>query len=125
MATDDRGRQPRPRTRNARGWGVSSRVRSGSPGESFTQLGSITPEGNVLFNALDGSGNLVSLTGLVTGGRWDGRMELRSYEFSGAEPSFGPLGVAVVPEPGGASLVAMAAAALALGLLERRRSKPA
>ena len=110
--------------RNGYFWG-SGEGPAGSPGESFTQLGSITPEGNVLFNALDGSGNLVSLTGLVTGGRWDGRMELRSYEFSGAEPSFGPLGVAVVPEPGGASLVAMAAAALALGLLERRRSKPA
>ena len=38
----------------------------GSPNASFTQLGSITPEGNVLFNLLDASGTLISLAGLVT-----------------------------------------------------------
>ena len=81
--------------RNGYFWG-SGEGPAGSPGESFTQLGSITPEGNVLFNVLDGSGNLISLTGLVTGDRWNGRMALRTYEFSGSDPSFGPIGIAVV-----------------------------
>jgi hypothetical protein len=47
-------------------------------------------------------------------------MELRQYDFSSDEPSFGPLGVAmVVPEPGAIGLAAVAA--LALGL---RFSRP-
>jgi hypothetical protein len=47
-------------------------------------------------------------------------MELRTYDFSGDEPSFGPLGIAmVVPEPGALGLAAVAM--LALGLRFRRQ----
>lgn len=105
--------------RNGYFWG-SGTGPAGSPYKTFTQLGSITPEGNVLFNILDASGSLVSLAGLVVGGPETGRMELRQYDFSSDEPSFGPLGVAmVVPEPGAIGLAAVAA--LALGL---RFSRP-
>jgi hypothetical protein len=105
--------------RNGYFWG-SGTGPAGSPYETFTQLGSITPEGNVLFNILDASGSLVSLAGLVVGGPETGGMELRQYDFSSDEPSFGPLGVAmVVPEPGAIGLAAVAA--LALGL---RFSRP-
>ena len=110
--------------RNGYFWG-SGEGPAGSPGESFTQLGSITPEGNVLFNVLDGSGNLISLTGLVTGDRWNGRMALRTYEFSGSDPSFGPIGIAVVPEPSGGALAAAAAVALVLGMRTRRKTSQA
>ena len=114
--------------RNGYFWG-SGEGPAGSPGESFTQLGSITPEGNVLFNVLDGSGNLISLTGLVTGDRWNGRMALRTYDFSGSDPSFGPIGIAVVPEPSGGALAAAAAAAaavaLVLGMRTRRKTSQA
>jgi hypothetical protein len=105
--------------RNGYFWG-SGTGPAGSLYETFTQLGSITPEGNVLFNILDTSGSLVSLTGLVVGGPETGRMELRTYDFSGDEPSFGPLGIAmVVPEPGALGLAAVAM--LALGLRFRRQ----
>ena len=104
--------------RNGYFWG-SGTGPAGSPYETFTQLGSITPEGNVLFNILDASGSLVSLAGLVVGGPESGRMELRMYDFSGDDPSFGTLGVAmVVPEPGTLGLAAVAI--LALGLRFRR-----
>ena len=104
--------------RNGYFWG-SGTGPAGSLGETFTQLGSITPEGNVFFNILDASGTLVSLAGMIVGGPETGRMELRTYDFSGDEPSFGPLGVAmVVPEPGAMGMAAVAA--LALGLRCRR-----
>jgi hypothetical protein len=46
------------------------------------------------------SPTLVTLAGQVTGGPIDGRMVLRTYEFSGSEPAFGPEGFAdVVPQP--------------------------
>ena len=62
----------------------------------------------------------MSLDGLVVGGPETGRMELREYEFSGDDPSFGPLGVAVVvPEPSAVGLAAIAA--IALGLRFSRR----
>ena len=106
--------------RNGYFWG-SGEGPVGSLNASFTQLGSITPEGNVLFNVLDASGTLTSLAGLVTGGPLDGRMELRTYEFTGSDPSFGPLGVAlVVPEPGGLTLGAVAAVVLAIARRRRR-----
>lgn len=109
--------------RNGYFWG-SGTGPVGSPGETFTQLGSITPEGNVLFNILDASSSLVSLAGLVLGGPENGRMELRAYEFSGDDPSFGPLGVAVVvPEPGTMGLFAVAALALGMSCSRRRASK--
>lgn len=101
--------------RNGYFWGSGSGP-AGTPGESFTQLGSITPEGNVLFNLYDSSANLISLTGQITGGPADGEMLLRSYGFDGTTAVFGSPGVAsVVPEPsslwlllaGGVTLVAM------------------
>lgn len=67
---------------------------------NFTFLGSITPEGNVLFNVLDSSANLTSLTGLITGGPETGEMVLRAYEFDGSVADFGTIGTAsIVPEP--------------------------
>lgn len=67
---------------------------------NFTFLGSITPEGNVLFNVLDSSANLTSLTGLITGGPETGEMVLRTYEFDGSVADFGVIGTAsIVPEP--------------------------
>lgn len=87
--------------RNGYFWGSGSGP-TGALGESFTQLGSITPEGNVLFNVLTGQSvpTLVTLTGQITGGPLTGQMALRTYEFSGSDPAFGPVGVAaVVPEP--------------------------
>jgi len=82
-------------------WG-SGTGPTGALGESFTQLGSITPEGNVLFNVLTGQSTptLLTLTGQIAGGPLTAQMALRTYEFSGSDPAFGPLGFAViVPDP--------------------------
>lgn len=50
-------------------------------------------------------------------------MELRTYEFTGSDPTFGPIGIAhVVPEPGGLRLLAAATAALAIARRGRRSS---
>lgn len=108
--------------RNGYFWGSGSGP-AGTPGASFTQLGSITPEGSVLFNLYDASGGLVSLTGQITGGPADGAMLLRSYGFDGSSASFGSPGfAAVVPEP---STLAMALAGVAWGGLStwRRRRR--
>jgi hypothetical protein len=86
--------------RNGYFWGSGSGP-AGTLGESFTQLGSITPEGNVLFNVLTGQSapTLLTLTGQITGGPLSGQMALRTYEFSGSDPAFGAVGFAViVPE---------------------------
>ncbi len=98
--------------RNGYFWGSGSGP-VGTPGESFTQLGSITPEGNVLFNLYDSSSNLISLTGQVSGGPLDGEMVLRSYGFDGTTATFGSPGFAavVVPEPGAVTLLQLAAGA--------------
>lgn len=103
--------------RNGYFWGSGSGP-AGTPGESFTQLGSITPEGNVLFNVLTAQSTptLLTLAGQITGGPLTGQMALRTYEFFGTDPVFGPVGVAaVVPEPAAWLLavvgVAVAAAA--------------
>ena len=64
---------------------------------TYTQIGSITPEGNVLFNVLIG-GTLTSLAGQITGTGLTGQMVLRSYDGT----TFGPAGYATVisvPEP--------------------------
>jgi len=87
--------------RNGYFWGAGTGP-DGSSNESFTLLGSITPEGNVLFNVLaeSDSPTLVTLAGQVTGGPLDGCMVLRTYEFSGSVPAFGPEGFAdLVPQP--------------------------
>lgn len=108
--------------RNGYFWGSGSGP-TGTPGESFTQLGSITPEGNVLFNLYDSSANLVSLTGQITGGHTDGQMLLRSYGFDGTTAFFGSPGVAsVIPEPSGLTLLSLAAvSALLFSRVSRAR----
>jgi len=110
--------------RNGYFWG-SGQGPAGSEWETFTHLGSITPEGNVFFNMLSetASPTLVSLTGLIHGGPFDGTMALRSYGFSGDEPTFGIAGYAtIVPEP---SAAVAAAGAIATLLALRRWRRPA
>jgi len=96
--------------RNGYFWGPGSGPPS-TAAETFTQIGSITPEGNVLFNVLIG-GTLTSLAGQITGTGLAGRMALRSYDGT----SFGPEAIATVvtvPEPSTATLCAVATAAWA------------
>ena len=109
--------------RNGYFWGPGSGPASTAYAD-FTEIGSITPEGNVLFNVLAG-GTLTSLTGHITGTGLDGRMVLRSYNGT----DFGTEGYATVvalsvPEidPAGMGSV-LALVTGALGLLERRRLK--
>lgn len=92
---------------------------------NFTFLGSITPEGNVLFNVLDSLANLTSLTGLITGGPETGEMALRTYEFDGSVADFGTIGTAsVVPEPSVFLLLLVAMAIFAAGRKVRLRRCP-
>lgn len=102
--------------RNGYFWGPGSGP-DGTAAASYTQLGSITPEGNVLFNVIIG-GTLTSLTGRITGTGWDARMVLRSYDGT----TFGPEGLATVqfvPEP---SVWVMGLAALGfVGIMAGRR----
>lgn len=93
---------------------------AGTAAATYTQIGSFTPEGNVLFNVLIG-GTLTSLTGQITGTGLSGQMVLRSYDGT----SFGQPGyatVVTVPEP---STCAMALAGLACGgyTIFRRRKR--
>ena len=48
----------------------------------------------MLFNVLTGQSTptLLTLTGQITGGPLTAQMALRTYEFSGSDPAFGPLG---------------------------------
>lgn len=81
-------------------------------GEVFTHLGSVTPEGNVLFNVLV-DGVLTNLTGQIAGDAATGTMALRGYV--GTE-DFGDAAVAaVVPEPGTVALLAAAVAFMGVG----------
>lgn len=96
--------------RNGYFWGPGSGPPS-TAAETFTHIGSITPEGNVLFNVLIG-GTLTSLAGQITGTGLTGRMALRPYDGS----AFGPEAIATVvtvPEPATIALVAVATAAWA------------
>lgn len=96
-------------------WGTGTGP-AGSDTETFSVLGSATPEGNILFNVLSGT-TLTSLTGAISGTGTTGQMALRSYNTEG---TFGDPGFAqVVPEPGAMVLVAIGAGAL----LWRRRSR--
>ena len=82
--------------RNGYFWGPGTGP-DGTAAASYTQLGSITPEGNVLFNVIIG-GTLTSLAGQITGTGWDAKMVLRSYDGT----TFGPQALATVqfvPEP--------------------------
>lgn len=62
-------------------WGLGAGPTGGLIG-NFTQMGSITPEGNVLFAVLE-DGTLISLTGLITGDSSTGMMALKPYDLSG------------------------------------------
>jgi autotransporter-associated beta strand protein len=55
----------------------------GSPIGNFTQIGSITPEGNVLFSLLGADGALTNLTGQITGDGTTGSIVLHQYVTSG------------------------------------------
>lgn len=105
--------------RNGYFWGPGTGPAAGAAA-TYTQIGSITPEGNVLFNVLIG-GTLTSLAGQITGTGMTGQMVLRSYDGT----SFGPAGYATVvaiPEP---RTHAMALAGLACGgyAVWRRRTR--
>jgi hypothetical protein len=81
-------------------WGTGTGP-EGSAAETFSVLGSATPEGNILFNVLSGA-SLTSLTGVISGTGATGQMFLRSYSTEG---TFGEPGLAqVVPEPGAVAL---------------------
>lgn len=96
-------------------WGTGTGP-EGSATETFSVLGSATPEGNILFNVLSGT-TLTSLTGVISGTGATGQMLLRSYSTEG---TFGEPGFAqVIPEPGAIALVVLGASAL----LWRRRSR--
>ena len=69
-------------------WGLGA-APLGSTVGNFTVLGSITPEGIVLFNVLNGGDAFTSLTGSITGDSSTGAMALRPYTGSG-----GPFGSA-------------------------------
>jgi hypothetical protein len=100
-------------------WGTGSGP-AGSPAETFSLLGSATPEGNVLFNMLSNS-TLTSLTGLVTGNSTTGSMFLRSYSANG---TIGDPGLAsVVPEPSAVALLAAAFAGWAIFRSRKREGR--
>ncbi|MFM7520952.1 MAG: PEP-CTERM sorting domain-containing protein [Planctomycetota bacterium] len=103
--------------RNGYFWGPGTGP-DGTAAASYTQLGSITPEGNVLFNVIIG-GTLTSLAGQITGTGWDAKMVLRSYDGT----TFGPQALATVqfvPEP---SVWAMAVAGIACAVVAARRRR--
>lgn len=93
-------------------WG-SGTGPTGSDAESFTLIGSATPEGNILFNLLSDN-VLTSLSGMITGDAETGSMLLRTYDSQGTP---GTLGEAHEP-----STVALLLALGAL-LLFRRPSR--
>lgn len=104
--------------RNGYFWGPGDGP-AGTAFDTFTLLGSATPEGNILFNILDNTGTLTSLTGQISGDLETGQMILRRYEFDGSTAEFGSPGLAsVIPEPTTAAFLLLS---LACTLLLRRR----
>jgi hypothetical protein len=95
--------------RNGYFWGSGSGP-AGSSAEAFSLLGSITPEGNLLYNVLS-NGELTSLTGHVTGDPRTGRMTMRRYTLAGEQGT--PAVASIVPEPASATLLATAACLVA------------
>ncbi len=89
-------------------WGTGTGP-TGSATESFSFIGSATPEGNILFNILSGS-TLTSLTGMIEGDASNGSMGLRSYSALGTEGSPGV--ASVVPEPSTIATLLIGAASL-------------
>jgi len=92
-------------------WGSGTGPAGGSVG-AFTLIGSATPEGNVLFNVLDSSNDvLTSLTGMISGEGTNGIMGLRTYTFDTNGAYAGSASVLAVPEPGICSLLRLGALA--------------
>ncbi|MDP1750301.1 MAG: hypothetical protein Q8L22_12650, partial [Reyranella sp.] len=63
-------------------WGIGAAPQGSTIG-NFTVLGSMTPEGNVLFSFLLGGDSLSSLSGQITGDATTGAMVLRPYTLDG------------------------------------------
>ncbi len=63
-------------------WGVGAAPQGSTVG-NYTVLGSMTPEGNVLFSFLLGGDSLSSLSGQITGDATTGAMALRPYTLDG------------------------------------------
>ena len=74
-------------------WGVGAAPLDSVVG-NFTVLGSMTPEGNVLFSLLFGT-SLDSLSGQITGDATTGSMALRGYTLSG--PTGAPTLASIMP----------------------------
>lgn len=74
-------------------WGVGAAPLDSVAG-NFTVLGSMTPEGNVLFSLLFGT-SLESLSGQITGDATTGSMALRAYTLSG--PTGLPTTASIMP----------------------------
>lgn len=84
---------------------------------AFTQIGSVTPEGNVLFN-LSLNGEVVNLTGQISGDATNGAMALRGYL---GTDTFGDVAAAsVIPEPGVVWLLAAAGLCGFLAIAKRK-----
>ncbi|MFZ4774680.1 MAG: PEP-CTERM sorting domain-containing protein [Terrimicrobiaceae bacterium] len=95
--------------RNGYFWGTGFAPASAG-GAAFTEIGSVTPEGNVLFNMLVG-GTLTNLTGQIAGEATTGTMALRGYVGTDDFGDAATATVAAVPEPSTVALI------LAAGLL--------
>ncbi len=90
-------------------------------GGTFTHLGSVTPEGNVLFDVLSG-GILTNLTGQITGDATSAAMALRGY--TGTDTFGGAAVATAIPEPAATGLLlATCVAGLVIGRMKRRCEK--
>jgi hypothetical protein len=96
-------------------WGTGTGP-DGSAAETFTLIGSATPEGNILFNVLS-DGVLTGLAGQIAGDATNGSMVLRSYE---SLDNFTTGAAQVVPEPHGIAVLGLLFASSALW--RRRRT---
>lgn len=108
--------------RNGYFWGEGAGP-AGSDVDLFTELGSITPEGDVLFAVMI-DGTVTRLTGTITGSSSDGWMRLRSYE----DPAVSLTATARVllrdvPEIAGETAPAAIAVLLAAGQLAMQRGR--
>ncbi len=109
--------------RNGYFWGAGTAPASAGAG-TFTYLGSVTPEGSVLFNVLSGE-TLTNLTGQITGDAETGAMALRGYV---GTDDFGDAAVATaIPEPATtcAWLAACSAGLVAVRMRFRRLARGA
>jgi len=90
-------------------WGTGTEAVSGGSA-AFSQIGSVTPEGNVMFSLLV-DGELVSLAGQISGtGSSNGTMALRGYDGTN---SFSDVATAaVIPEPTVAAMLVIAGAVI-------------